>query len=141
MKISHALMTSFVLFVFFQPTCFRKLRSFLRTQTDTRGNLCLCRPKHTLPEKTQTSGWLFSPPYRTLLSLSGCLTSTPPFHRLLSHSFSSSFPLSLSLSPPASLSLRALSLTLSLRQTPLPSRSQLGLLVHGFQMFGRDELG
>ena len=36
---------------------------------------------------------------------------------------------------------RSLSLFLSLRQMRLPSRNQLGLLVHGFQMFSRDELG
>jgi hypothetical protein len=46
------------------------------------------------------------------------------------------------LPPPSSLLLSfSLFLSLSLTQMPLPSRNQLGLLVHGFQMFSRDEWG
>lgn len=72
-----------------------------------------------------------------------------PLHLLLLHSSSFSFSLSLSLLCSPSLCAHSLCLSLSLafslsrsiRQMPLPSRSQLGLLVLVFQMISRDELG
>lgn len=141
-KISQVLITSFGLFVFFQPTCFRKLRPFLMTQTDTNWKLCLCRLQNTDCLRKCRPNWSFSLPYSTLLSLFPLWEShqhSPPLYLLLLHSFSFSFSFSLSLSCVLSLCARSLSLSLFLRQ--IPSRSQLGLLVHGFQMFSRDELG
>lgn len=128
--------------VFFQPTCFRKLRPFLMTQTDTSCKLCLCKLQNRQNADLTNGYFLFSAPPCSLF-LSGIspafstITSPP-----LAFFFSFSFSLSLSLfCVPSLLCVRALSLFLSLRQMPLPSRNQLGLLVHGFQMFSRDELG
>lgn len=107
MKISHALITSFALFVFFLPACFRKLSPFLMTQTATSGKLCIYRLQNiNCLRKCRPNYWLFSLPYPTLFSLflSGYLTS-PLYHYIsfpcilfLSHSLSLLHSLSLPLS-------------------------------------------
>lgn len=109
---------------------------------------------HTVAAVRENADLVVSSEYPILPTLSPWAShqNSPPLHLLLLHPFSFSSFLSHSLSPAFSMSLAPPSLPplplplfpslfFSLRQMPIPSKSQLGARVHGFQMFSRDERG